>query len=50
MTIESESAGPILVVEDEAHTRDILALYLGEAGFETVTAETGVTAMLVGPV
>jgi DNA-binding response OmpR family regulator len=35
----------ILIVEDEAHTLDILALYLGEAGYQVRSANDGQSAL-----
>ncbi|RJQ11627.1 MAG: DNA-binding response regulator [Bacillota bacterium] len=35
----------VLVVDDEAHIRELICLYLGQAGFETLEAENGRTAL-----
>ena len=38
-------AHTILIADDEAEIRDILSLYLEQAGFETIEAEDGVSAL-----
>ena len=39
------SAGNVLIVEDDANTRDMLAKLLSTAGFHPVTAEDGLEAL-----